>query len=605
MRRGAHNGVGRVPRVALSVWMVGVLAGAAHGQNALGDGRVLDANQRVGTGGLNNVIGPGGGRVLDNNLRWGSGGWNDAGRDFRAESAYRNAIVTGNVAAGREFRGSVGYTAADDFRGFLGSNEIYRFERDSFYSGLATRNLGGIDSIRNPLAYTVAGQRESIFSGGLIVNRPTVATTAGDVSQTLSGTSQMVDVFGTINRSLRAPSFQVTETQRAPELLSYTQQPNDRGVFEVMSASPLIGIRPLPSDSPLFNPRQTQITRPSVPGTGIPGMTVPGAERQAEPVARPAHQVVLDTLRGEVVSSRVEAARATDALSGPVDTEATTSRLDERATEGEEEEGGAEEPTGLQGTNLKLPTFDANLERLREALLESNARTVGEEESAEGEGEGEAAREGEDAEKDGEPERRRTAPELAADVLAGKSALVREFAVTPTDDQVFVEHMRAGQRLMEEDRWFDAEERFTAALSVRPGDPMAAAGRVHAQVAGGMYRSAAVNLRNLYRAYPEMMVTRLGEDLLGPPERMAKVKAQLRARMELDRPSARDASLLLGYVGYQTDDRAAIVQAFRRAEELDAALGMTRDPLEPTLRAVWLGEQAAPAPRPLEEGSAP
>lgn len=600
MRNGARNRVGRVPRVMLSVWMVGAMAGAAHGQNVLGDGRVLDANQRVGTGGLNNVIGPGGGRVLDNNLRWGSGGWNDPGRDFRAESAYRNAIVTGNVAAGREFRGSVGYTAADDFRGFLGSNEIYRFERDSFYSGLATRNLGGIESIRNPLAYTVAGQRESIFSGGLIVNRPTVATTAGDVSQTQSGTPQMVDVFGTINRSLRSPSFQVTETQRAPELLSYTQQPNDRGVFEVMSASPLIGIRSLPSDSPLFNPRQTQITRPAVPGTGIPGVTAPGAEREAEPVARPAHQVVLDTLRGEAVSSRVEAMRATDALSRPVDTEARPTRLDDRAVEGEEEEG-AEEPTGLQGTNLKLPAFDANLERLREALLESNVRTVGGEDAAEGEGGGKE----DGAEEDGEPERRRTAPELAADVLAGKSALVREFAVTPTDDQVFVEHMRAGQRLMEEDRWFDAEERFTAALSVRPGDPMAAAGRVHAQVAGGMYRSAAVNLRNLYRAYPEMMVTRLGEDLLGPAARMDKVKIQLRSRMDLDRPSARDAALLLGYVGYQTDDRAAIVQAFRRAEELDRALGMTRDPLEPTLRAVWLGEQATAAPRPLEEGSAP
>ena len=66
-------------------------AGAAFAQNALGSGDVLDANPAVGFGGRN----------LPTRLT-----------DYRA----RNLLITGNVAAGRGFRGTVGYFAANDFR---------------------------------------------------------------------------------------------------------------------------------------------------------------------------------------------------------------------------------------------------------------------------------------------------------------------------------------------------------------------------------------------------------------------------------------------------------------------------------------------------------
>ena len=71
-------------------------------------------------------------------------------------------------------------------------------------------------------------------------------------------------------------------------------------------------------------------------------------------------------------------------------------------------------------------------------------------------------------------------------------------------------------------RFFDAEERFTAALSVRQGDPMAAVGRIHSQLGAGMFLSAAINLRGLLVAHPELAGVKYVPALLPGKEAMAK-----------------------------------------------------------------------------------
>jgi hypothetical protein len=68
----------------------------------------------------------GGGDVLDSNTATGFGNQNLPAQvqDFRS----RNLLITGNVVAGRGFRGTVGYTGQYDFRGELGSDDLF-FER--------------------------------------------------------------------------------------------------------------------------------------------------------------------------------------------------------------------------------------------------------------------------------------------------------------------------------------------------------------------------------------------------------------------------------------------------------------------------------------------
>src|SRR5690606_25525976 len=69
-------------------------------------GRALDANPRVGSGGVNSLEGQ---------------------IDYRL----RNAVITGNVAGGRAFRGEVDYRAPGEFGGRLGSDDLFQFRTRS------------------------------------------------------------------------------------------------------------------------------------------------------------------------------------------------------------------------------------------------------------------------------------------------------------------------------------------------------------------------------------------------------------------------------------------------------------------------------------------
>ena len=101
----------------LTTSLMAVSGRSAHAQNALGDGGALDRNPGVGTGGRNSPRPP-------------------------DPFASRNAVITGEVVGGREFRGRVGYTSPTAFRGNLGSNDLYRFRADSALSNPAIFSVG-------------------------------------------------------------------------------------------------------------------------------------------------------------------------------------------------------------------------------------------------------------------------------------------------------------------------------------------------------------------------------------------------------------------------------------------------------------------------------
>ena len=94
---------------ALGMIMAAACGGRSLGQDALGSGNALDANASQTSGGRN-------------------------ARTARIDYGARNLIVTDNVAAGRGFKGTVGYTARYDFRGETGSDDLYSFRADSALS---------------------------------------------------------------------------------------------------------------------------------------------------------------------------------------------------------------------------------------------------------------------------------------------------------------------------------------------------------------------------------------------------------------------------------------------------------------------------------------
>lgn len=112
MRRRTH---------ALAAAVALALASSAWGQYRVDNSRANDANNRIGSGGFNDRafnVGPAG-------------------------APTGNALVTGNVTGGREFRGPLGYTDARAFRGPTAGYSSNNFVRDSAgvtASGRATYN---------------------------------------------------------------------------------------------------------------------------------------------------------------------------------------------------------------------------------------------------------------------------------------------------------------------------------------------------------------------------------------------------------------------------------------------------------------------------------
>jgi hypothetical protein len=127
---------------------------------------------------------------------------------------------------------------------------------------------------------------------------------------------------------------------------------------------------------------------------------------------------------------------------------------------------------------------------------------------------------------------------------------------------VYASAMEAGQKFMKSERYFDAEERFAFALSMKSGDPTAQAGRIHAQLGSGLHVSAASNLRDLLEQHPDTAGMRYSLDLLPALVRQRQLLTQLRANIAGSDPNARriprESALLLAYLGYQRGDTDAI-----------------------------------------------
>lgn len=175
------------------------------------DGRALDANQRVGSGGQND--GPSG-----------RGGYNRSGPMVTG-----NQIITGNVTSGREFRGPVPYGDPSNFRGVTAGSFISdRFVRDS--AGVPRAFGGsGIDLTR-PRAFYGAGRATPPPAGYV----PTAGATGGYIP-TDSAVAQP-------NLGLaRAYSPTLDPALRSSELLMPTRDASNQE--SMLSASPLYGVR--------------------------------------------------------------------------------------------------------------------------------------------------------------------------------------------------------------------------------------------------------------------------------------------------------------------------------------------------------------------------
>ncbi|HPO93835.1 MAG TPA: hypothetical protein PL072_10235 [Phycisphaerales bacterium] len=624
----AGRGVGRA-RAAIGGAVLGLVlcAGSVMGQTALGDGHALDANNRVGSGGRNTPV-----------------------RDLAAQIRFNNAVITGQAAGGKSFRGDAGYGAANEFRGQTASDVLYTFQRDSAYSGLVGTGIRGTDALRYQFALSTGAVVPGQFAGtyGAVGRAPTATGTSavsrvapGDATSVLRSTSQFL-----AQRSLR------------PTVVGYDE--DGQGGRYALAASPLMGVS-------LYKTEQEELkgSRPNALPT-IPGAEEGKKELTPEQKAREEQRKRMREVRvynpftglepsaaglpsaidrlGTDVTARIDTAIPTTLVEAI--TPAHQQVIDKfksgyEAGKGEGAAGGAGAQPGDQ------LTWEEQLVRMRAVLRGENpagALKAYEKEreerkrnpegapgstapgsAAPGTAEpgagasgtgvpGAAPTVGNDKEMKAEAER--VERELAAMQSAGrklglsastikalKSAGVNferlDAGMTPSNktgepDMIYQGHMEAGQRALGNGKWFDAEERFTRAMAAAPGEPMAVVGRVHAQIGAGLYLSAAQNLRRLFTDHPELVASRFAPEIGPQGQRAEEIKSRLRDELgKATEKSAlgRDAGLLLAYLGHLESDTDAVRQGLaefvRRVPEGDTADAA----LGELLKAVWTEEK--------------
>jgi hypothetical protein len=580
------------------------LAPAAFGQYFLGDGTGL---QRTGVR-------------------------ESAPRDLREELRLRNAVVTGNATGGRSLQIAAPYADAGEFRAALGTDSLFRFRRDSFGAGMGV-GWRGSESIQYQYAFTTGNTRDvsgavSRLGGGLEDIRPAAPSTSPFRQRPPTYSSSPADEEGSDTIAPRLGTLRSTAAFSSTRSLSPAvvglRQGRDR--VERVTASSLLGVRSDPlvadittgllvdPDTAAANARRSgagprptspagagatpatqrqdlavktayddlvtrmteRFTRDATP-TAAPGTTpaqspdqAPGQAPDATPGARPGSGPIPETPGG---------------LFRPAPTPGTTPG----ATPG----GTAPTPPGAGQTTpsadpLAQPAWVENLRSLRNRLRDRGLVK------------GDLTR-ADQADLAADRSARVAGVDRALiDAIRDAGGEIDSFlkgSANPGD--LYADHVQNGERLLGEGQYFDAEERFVRALAMRPGDVVSMLGRLHAQIGGGLYMSAAVNLRVLFVDHPELVGVRYRGSTLPSAERLATVKGELAEMLTLSESRrglpTPEAALLLAYVGFQTGDEPAMARGLGAIAREHAARAAVEgqpapepDPLEDLLRGVWL-----------------
>lgn len=648
--------------LAASGLLVGlhVTAASARAQTALGDGHALDANNSA-TGSR----------------------YNTPVRDISAQIRFNNAIITGQAAGGRAFRGDVGYGAASEFRGSTAADTLYTFERDSAYSRLAGTGVRGTDALRYQFALSTGGIVPQSFAG-----------TTGAYARSPVSTGAAIDTRvppsagGSI---LRSTSQFLTQRSITPTIVGYRSDPD--GASYGLSASPLTGVS-------VYKLEQREVKKSAVPGAETEQESPADKARSLNPRERnlkvmnpytgvessaaglpstidqfgTGEVAKIDTavpttlvqpvsmLHGQVLSRSKSAYDAANTRNNPAaagrdgiatrDPQATDRSApagsgltwDEQlvrmraALRGESPEQailqyhreklerdkaakaasatGAATGTGADGASSTSGplTGAGDATSSSAATPDPNLTTPGEDGRS-------AVGVGNDTQVTGggadlaRIEADRVKRELAAMESAGrklglsdatlqalKAGGVRferlDEGLNPQaklgeQDAQYFEHIRAGQAFMAQRKYFDAEERFTRALASVPGDPMAAIGRMHAQLGAGLFLSSAMNLRRIIADHPEFANSTFAPELIPSAERLAEVRARLLdeiVKAGTNSALGKDSGLMLAYVGHISSDRPTVIRGLREFVRRIPDGDQKEQALGEFLARVWLTE---------------
>lgn len=594
----------------------------AAAQTAAGgnDGRALDANPGVGSGGNNRV---------ENAI------------DFSA----RNDLITGNVDSGFGFRDDVGYSAPGAFLDDVGSTEFDAFRADSLRSDRLIANFN---------------TRGQVQGGNIIVFDTFTAIPTNRQANTPTQFAPQGGVFRVNNDINNANANQLTINTRPENVINtrFDATPqNTIGVVTIpqgnalsVTVDPLTGTtrRARPNTGAANDPTALNRITPRPGGEsrlpGLPDLSpqsptnyvtprtsetlIQGPGDNAELLAQssafadPSGRVKPTLQLGQLAANPATAGVTTmeqrvaalqDSIFGSTpgtapgtapgaapgtpdggEVNAYTKLLDEireqsQQTAAERLANNAlpdnrpdwmkalDEPTDEQVDDAE-EGLEATLARIRAGLLELD--TTGEAAGAAG-GEDESP---EDAE-------RRAEANAALDELMGDLTYNVRLDTLVAERQGRINELFVqGEKELGEGRFLNAERTYRQVRLEAADNPLGQVGLIHAQLGAGMVRSAAFNLRSLFEDHPELIATRYGQNLLPPADRLEWLQKELQ-RMVDSENSNTEPGLMLAYLGHQVESRQLVRYGLAIAED-----GSPLDPLLPVLRRIWLDQKPADAP---------
>jgi len=540
----------------------------AGGQGrALGDGNAMGGQTFSWMRGSGISQRMGAGNLLDANTQVGSGGVNSGIVSVDYNS--RNLLVTGNVAGGRGFRGSVGYTADRDFRGEVGSDATFRFEADSAYSNivfsssnyardrfLLAQGLGAFEYRRESTPMSPEEQRTAMEQpdSRLRLDRANSQMALGRLN-TESGEDRVIATgVGAGGEPIRYIVSPLRGLQA--EKLDDPVVRSGLGLYEQALARQEIasGIA-RPED---FDPR-TRATQRGMVDAQL--RATDSADSLRDTQSRLFAPGYLEILKSVDVSTPAADGRPAATLDEVRDELARLKRMAREAPT--TPEAGRDPRDDGRGTGLDPliapPQPDAGGidELLKPRPLPDRLDERG-----------------------GVRERREAlSVERMAEMLRHGGRIEK---LSTEDERRLNQLIRLGEAELRSGDYFMAERRFMQAQAHRFDNPMIEVGLAHAQLGAGLHLSTALTLRNLFAAHPELIDATYDRSLFPPDDRLGRIKTLLRERI-VDGPNRSDYGLVLAYIGKQMADRALIEEGLSHIGGNTAT-----DTLRELLEGIWL-----------------
>jgi tetratricopeptide (TPR) repeat protein len=515
---------------------------------------------------LQNDLGGSNGGALDNNLQMNSTGQRMRGnpRNYQQDYRFGNLGVTGGLAGGKNFRGDVGYTGANDFRGALGSDDIFNELQGSALSQIqfVTSNFAN-ESYLNASGMGMFEYRRDF-------------TPAEDIYNSFQGSRINQDRIRLDRTHATVASNNLFDTAVAPNSIRFVQMQDENGVTSpvVVESNGLQGVYYRRVLFPKINYGALDTyQRASLMSSLGRGELTP--EQIGSPYMSPLSSVPTELLLNPNFGNPESTAQ--QELSGDTNLDAYQKAIRQMINLYADRDD-----VTLGVDPALLEEIRKDLDRLRGIAMELNPKGVDPDgfdlksyiESLEEDDDSKSADEtdeepknetSEEYEERIEREERKQFIERSLEMirnggsinsfLEGQQGRIRTL-------------MEKGETLLRRGSYFDAEQRFDEVLSINPGNPLALLGRATSQLGAGLYLSASLSLRKLFTNYPEMVGISLGEEFQPNVIRLKIAENKIRTRIarKTDLPSY---GLCLAYVGKLLLDPKVVQEGLDLMDETD------------------------------------